>query len=428
MAIWELHGNGKTIAPGDVVKPLERLAWPRTVAMGMQHVVAMAGATLTVPAITGFPATTTLFFSGVGTILFLILTQNRLPSYLGSSFAFIAPILAAKTSGGDYSAALFGILVAGILLAIVGGIVQVAGSGWINAFMPPAVQGAVVMLIGFNLASAAWGTKGEDGFGFAAGPLAGTVTVVVAVLVAVSLRGLLGRLSILAGVLAGYIVALIQGQVDTAVISKADLIGLPAFHAPKPDWSIVLMFVPVVLVLIAENVGHVKSVATMTGQNYDGAIGKALLADGLATTLAGLGGGSGTTTYAENIGVMAATKIYSTAVYWVAAATALVLSLFPKFGAAIGAIPPGVLGGAGVVLYGMIGLLGARIWIDNKVNFANPVNLFPAAAGLIMGIANASFAIGDMELTGIVVGTVVVFVLYHPMRWIAKIRGTDVTN
>ncbi|MCL1898242.1 MAG: NCS2 family nucleobase:cation symporter [Micrococcales bacterium] len=425
MTLWKLYGDGRTIKPGEVVTPDQRLAWPRSIAMGMQHVVAMAGATLTVPALTGFPATTTMFFSGIGTIFFLLITGNRLPSYLGSSFAFLAPIWAVQNSGGGMGQALFGVMLAGVLLAIVGAVVQVAGSGWINAFMPPLVQGAVVMLIGFNLAKAAWDANGGGG-GFQSGPLSGTITVVVAVLVAVVFKGLLGRLSILLGLAAGYIAALIQGEVATDKIGDAAWIGLPTFHAPKVDWSVAAMFIPVVLVLIAENVGHVKSVATMTGTNFDHAMGKALLADGLATTLAGLGGGSGTTTYAENIGVMAATKIYSTAVYWIAAFTALLLSLLPKFGAAVGAIPGGVLGGAGLVLYGMIGLLGARIWIEGKVNFANPVNLFPAAVALILGIANASFTIGtNVQLTGIVVGTIAVFLLYHPMRWIAKLRGTD---
>ena len=423
MALWTLYGNGKTVAPGEVVSPGQRLDWPRTVAMGMQHVIAMAGATLTVPAMTGFPATTTLFFSGIGTIFFLLITGNRLPSYLGSSFAFIAPIQAVGLSGGSMGNAIFGVLIAGLMLAIVGLVVQVAGTGWINAFMPPVVQGTVVMLIGFNLASAAWGVPEQ--FGFVTGPLSGTITVLVAVLVAVLFRGLLGRLSILAGVAAGYVAALFQNQVNTTPIKEAKWLGLPEFHAPAPSWSVVAMFIPVVLVLIAENVGHVKSVATMTGINLDDRMGRALLADGVATTLAGLGGGSGTTTYAENIGVMAATKIYSTAVYWVAAFTALALSLLPKVGAAVGAIPGGVLGGAGVVLYGMIGLLGARIWIENKVNFANPVNLFPAAAALILGIADATFTIGtDIHLTGIVVGTIAAFVLYHPMRWLARVRQT----
>jgi xanthine/uracil permease len=153
-------------------------------------------------------------------------------------------------------------------------------------------------------------------------------------------------------------------------------------------------------------------------------MGRALLADGVATTLAGAGGGSGTTTYAENIGVMAATRVYSTAVYWVAAATAIALSLLPKFGAAIDTVPDGVIGGAGVVLYGMIGLLGARIWVENKVSFSNPVNLFPAAVALILAIADATLQLGPMKLTGIAVGTIAAFAIYHPMRLLAKARGT----
>ncbi|MDR1188122.1 MAG: NCS2 family nucleobase:cation symporter [Bifidobacteriaceae bacterium] len=429
MALWTLHGDGKKIPPGEVVGPSERLVWSRTISMGMQHVVAMFGATFLVPLITDFPPATTLFFSGIGTALFLLLTRNRLPSYLGSSFAFISPIMAAQAGADGMGKALFGVLMAGLLLAVVGWIVHVAGSGWLNAFMPPVMTGTIVMMIGFNLAGTAWKTVGDDGQtngGMAHAPLTAWITVVSIVLITVLFRGLIGRLSVLLGVGVGYIAALVQGQVDFAAIRGAAWVGLPEFHTPVADWSVLPMFLPVVLVLIAENVGHVKSVALMTGQNYDKSMGRALMADGLATALAGIGGGSGTTTYAENIGVMAATKVYSTAVYWGAAATALVLSLIPKFGEAVHTVPPGVIGGAGVVLYGMIGLLGARIWVENKVDFANPVNLFPAAAALILGIANATFKFGDVEITGIVVGTITAFVLYHAMRAIAKWRGTDV--
>ncbi|MDR2373034.1 MAG: NCS2 family nucleobase:cation symporter [Bifidobacteriaceae bacterium] len=430
MALWTLHGDGKKIPPGEVVAPGERLVWPRTISMGMQHVVAMFGATFLVPLITDFPPATTLFFSAIGTALFLLLTRNRLPSYLGSSFAFISPILAAKASDGGVGAALFGVMAAGLLLAVVGWVVHVAGAGWLNAFMPPVMTGTIVMMIGFNLAGTAWKTvdakTGDITGGMAHAPLTAWITIVAIIVITVLFRGLIGRLSVLLGVGCGYIAALFQGQVNFEAIREADWIGLPEFQAPSVEWGVLPMFLPVVLVLIAENVGHVKSVALMTGQNYDKSMGRALMADGLATALAGAGGGSGTTTYAENIGVMAATKVYSTAVYWVAAATALVLSLIPKFGEAVHTVPPGVIGGAGVVLYGMIGLLGARIWVENKVDFANPVNLFPAAAALILGIAGASFTFGDIELTGIVVGTVTAFALYHAMRAIAKWRGTDV--
>ena len=421
MAIWKVHGTG-TVEPGAVVAPDERLSWGKTIGLGAQHVVAMFGATFLVPLITGFPIPATLFFSGVGTLIFLLITGNRLPSYLGSSFAFISPVLASKANG-DIGRALFGIALTGILLAIVGGIVHVAGSHWIDVLMPPVMTGTIVMLIGFNLAGAAWGVS--ETAGFRAAPLTGWVTLIAIVLITVLFRGLIGRLSILLGVLVGYVAALLQGQVNFEEVAKAPLLGLPQFHLPTPDFNVAALFLPVVLVLIAENVGHVKSVALMTNRNYDKTMGRALLADGVATTLAGFGGGSGTTTYAENIGVMAATKVYSTALYWVAGLIAIVLSFIPKFGQAINTIPPGVIGAAGTVLYGMIGLLGARIWIENKVQFTNPVNLIPAAVGLIMGIANYNFTFGDMQFGGVTVGTVAALVLYHVMKSIGRARGTD---
>lgn len=390
--------------------------------LGAQHVVAMFGATFLVPLITGFPIPATLFFSGLGTLIFLLITGNKLPSYLGSSFAFISPVLASKADG-DIGKALFGIMLTGILLAIVGAVVHLAGSGWIDALMPPVMTGTIVMLIGFNLASAAWGV--DENSGFRAAPLTGWITILAIVLITVLFRGLIGRLSILLGVLVGYVAALLQNQVNFEAVGAAGWLGLPQFTLPTPDFNVTALFLPVVLVLIAENVGHVKSVALMTNRNYDKTMGRALLADGVATTIAGFGGGSGTTTYAENIGVMAATKVYSTALYWIAGGIAIVLSFIPKFGTAIATIPAGVIGAAGTVLYGMIGLLGARIWIENKVAFTNPVNLIPAAIGLIMGIANFTFSIGEMTFGGVTVGTVTALVLYHLMRAIGKARGTD---
>lgn len=420
MALWTLHGNGQ-LEPGAVVAPDERLSWGKTIGLGAQHVVAMFGATFLVPLITGFPIPATLFFSGLGTIIFLLITGNKLPSYLGSSFAFISPVLASK-SEGDIGKALFGIMLTGLLLAIVGGVVHVAGSHWIDALMPPVMTGTIVMLIGFNLATAAWGVS--ETAGFRAAPLTGWITILAIVGITVLFKGLIGRLSILLGVLVGYVAALAQGQVSFETVGKAAWVGLPTFTLPNPDFSVAALFLPVVLVLIAENVGHVKSVALMTGKNYDKSMGRALMADGVATSLAGLGGGSGTTTYAENIGVMAATKVYSTALYWVAGGIAIVLSFIPKFGEAIATIPPGVIGAAGTVLYGMIGLLGARIWIENQVSFTNPINLIPAAVGLIMGIADFTFTLGSMTFGGVTVGTVTALALYHAMKALGKARGT----
>ncbi|MGW9415362.1 uracil-xanthine permease family protein [Arthrobacter cupressi] len=413
---WKLHGNGKTIRPGHVVAPEERLAWPLTIGVGMQHVVAMFGATFLVPIITGMPPATTLLFSGVGTLLFLVITQGRVPSYLGSSFAFIAPILASQQQYG-VAGALGGVVLAGVVLALLGAVVHKFGAEWINRTMPPIVTGAIVALIGLNLAPAAKAN-------FDKAPITALVTLVTIILVSVLFRGILGRLSILVGVVVGYLVAMARGEVDYAKMDAAAWIGLPQFQTPEFHLGVVGLFVPVVLVLVAENVGHVKSVATMTGRNLDDVSGRALMADGAATVLAGFGGGSGTTTYAENIGVMAATKVYSTAAYWVAGVFAILLSFSPKFGELIATVPAGVLGGAATMLYGMIGILGVKIWVQNKVNFANPVNLTTAAVALIIGIADYTWTLGELKFTGIALGSAAALVIYHGMTAIARWRGT----
>jgi uracil-xanthine permease len=412
---WKLHGNGKTIKAGEVVSTDERLAWPLTIGVGIQHICAMFGATFLVPIITGFPPTTTLFFSGVGTILFLIITQNKVPSYLGSSFAFLAPIAAAMTNGG-MAVALGGIVATGVILAVVGLIVRAVGIGWINWLLPPVVTGSIVMIIGLNLAGAAKGN-------FVKGPTVAIVTLAAVALIGAMTKGFLNRISIFGGLVVGYAFAMIRGDIDTAGLHAAKWFAMPSFNTPTFKMSAIVLFIPVVLVLIAENVGHVKAVASMTGKDLDNQMGSALLADGLATTLAGIGGGSGTTTYAENIGVMAATKIYSTAAYWVAAAGAILLSLSPKFGAVLSETPAGVLGGIGVILYGMIGVLGAKIWIENKVNFGNSINLFIAATTLVIGIADMSWSHGKYSFNGIVNGTLMAVVGYQVLRALAKASG-----
>ena len=401
---WQLHGDGRTLAPGEVVEPDERLTWGRTAGIGAQHVIAMFGATFLVPILTRFDPSTTLFFTAMSTALFLLINKNVLPSYLGSSFGFIAPITAVTTANKGIAVASFGIMVTGILLALVGVLVHFAGAKWIDIIMPPVVNGGIVAIIGFNLAPSVWNN-------FQAAPDTAIVTLLAVLLIAVLFKGLLGRLNILIGVIIGYVYACIRGQVDFSAIGKADFTILP-------------MFVPVVLVLVAENVGHVKSVAQMTGRDYDDQIGTALFADGLGTTIAGFGGGSGTTTYGENIGVMAATKVYSTAAYWCAAGFALILSLCPKFGAIINTIPAGVLGGVTTLLYGMIGMIGIRIWVENKVNFDKPVNIMVAAITMIIAIGQFAFTISGISFNGIAIGTIVILVAYHGLKAIGKATGT----
>lgn len=407
---WKVHGDGRTIRPGGVVAPEERLSWSRTIGIGMQHVVAMFGATLLVPTLTGFPVNTTLLFSGIGTILFLLVTRNRLPSYLGSSFAFIAPLTASQAHG--FAAQLGGILAAGALLFVIGIIVHIAGRRVVDAVMPPVVTGAIVALIGLNLAPTATAN-------FAKQPLVAFVTLLGILLVTVATRGMMARLSILLGVLIGWAFAFATDNISVearANVSAAEWIGLPHFDTPEFNLAAIAVTLPVVVVLIAENVGHVKAVATMTGRDLDDLAGRALMADGASTMLAGGFGGSGTTTYAENIGVMAATKVYSSAAYWVAAFTAIALAFVPKFGAAILTIPEGVLGGATIVLYGMIGLLGVRIWQDNDVQLTDPVNLSAASVALIAGIGNLTLAVGSIELEGIAWGSIGIIIGYPILR------------
>ncbi|RVW03936.1 uracil-xanthine permease family protein [Rhodococcus xishaensis] len=407
---WAVHGDGRRISDGAVVAPHERLSWPRTIGIGMQHVIAMFGATLLVPTITGFPVTTTLLFSGIGTALFLVITRGRIPSYLGSSFAFIAPLSA--SAGEGPAAQLGGVVAAGVVLMLVGALVKAVGARVIDAVMPPVVTGAVVALIGLNLAPVATGS-------FQAQPLIATVTLLAIMLATVVGPGILGRLGILIGVAVGWVFAAVTGGIaDERVdaLNEAAWFGVPDLQGPTFELSVVLLALPVVIVLVAENVGHVKAVAAMTGRSLDDQAGNALFADGLATTLAGVGGGSGTTTYAENIGVMAATRVYSTAAYWIAAATAVILSFSPKFGALVFTVPEGVIGGATLVLYGLIGVLGVRIWLDAKVDLTDPVNLTVAATALVAGVGDLTLSIGSVELGGIAWGSVGILIAYPVMR------------
>ncbi|UVY83921.1 NCS2 family nucleobase:cation symporter [Brachybacterium sp. NBEC-018] len=415
---WTLHGDGRTVAPTAIVRPEERLAWPLTVGIGAQHVVAMFGATFLVPVITGFPPSTTLLFSGLGTLLFLLLTRNRVPSYLGSSFAFIAPITA-STQADSMGAALGGVLVTGLLLAALGLVVQKVGTGWISRLMPPVVMGSIVALIGLNLVPSSY----ENNFSKA--PVTAALTLVAIILCTALFKGLLGRISVLIGVIVGYVIAVLRGEVDFSPVRDADWLGLPEFHHPTFDLTLLPIFLPVIVVLLAENVGHVTSVGLMTGRNLDHMVGRTLTADGLATALSATFGGSPTTTYGENIGVMSATRVYSTAAYWVAGIVAILLSLSPKVGAVINTIPAGVLGGVTFVLYGLIAIVGFRMWVDGKVDFSRPKNQITAGVSLTIAIADLHWQLGGFAFTGIALGTLAALAIYHGMGGLGRLTGTD---
>ncbi|MFG2086181.1 MULTISPECIES: uracil-xanthine permease family protein [unclassified Spirillospora] len=454
---WKLHGDGRTPPPGEVVRPDERLSWPRTAGIGAQHVVAMFGATFVFPVVMGLDPNLAIMMSGVATILFLLIVGGQVPSYLGTSASFVGAVAAIRAAGGDSATVTGAILVAGAVLAGVGVLIHFVGGDVIHRIFPPVVTGAVVMLIGFNLA-----------------PVVATVywpqdqwvalaTLAFAVLCAVLLRGFWARITILLALVFGYVLSwvldkavgsitsVLPGQnlldasgqacaaegpycvatafahdrVEFAGVESASWFGFPSLHGPDFKTSAILLALPAVIALIAENTGHVKAVSAMTGDDLDPVLGRAIAADGIGTVLASSVGGSPTTTYAENIGVMAATRIYSTAAYYVAALVAILFGLCPKFGALVAATPGGVLGGITVVLYGMIGLLGAKIWVENRVDFADPVNLVPVAAAIILAIGNVTLQItDDFPLQGIALGTIAVLLGYHVLNAVRRPDGS----
>ncbi|MHA6510991.1 uracil-xanthine permease family protein [Tessaracoccus sp. Z1128] len=447
--MWKLHNNG-VLEPDAVVKPTERLSWGRTVGLGAQHVVAMFGATFVFPLLMGLNPQLAVMMSGVATLVFLFAVKHRVPSYLGSSASFVGVATAVYTAGGDPADLTGALFVVGLTLFMVGLIIHFAGARIIHTALPPVVTGAVVMLIGFNLApvvaSVYWPVD----------PWLAFTVMLIVIALSIGLRGFMGRIAIFLSLVVGYLLSWVfdlvfgplrkvaedgtvteQLRVDWSAVANADWFGLPpvtdlanwtygaadnvvGFHLPSFSFAAIIVALPVVIALIAENTGHVKAVAEMTGDDLDPVMGRAIAADGAGSMIATFVGAGPTTTYAENIGVMAATRVYSTAAYMVAALVAILFGFSPKFGAVISATPGAVLGGITVVLYGMIGLLGAKIWKENRVDFGNPLNLIPAAAGIIIGVGNVTLPFGGgFDLGGIALGTIVTIGIYHLARLIA---------
>ena len=408
------------LASGGVIGPHERLPWPQTGAMGVQHVIAMFGSTVLAPILMGFDPNLAILMSGIGTLIFFLITGGKVPSYLGSSFAFIGVVIAATAYAGkgpnaNIGLALGGIIACGAVYTLIGFVVQAVGTGWIERFMPPVVTGAVVAVIGLNLAGIPIKNMAASNFD----SWMQALTFLSVGLVAVFTRGMVQRLLILVGlVLASVIYAVLTNglglgkPLDLSGVMNAAWVGMPQFAKPIFDANAMLLIVPVVIILVAENLGHIKAVTAMTGKNIDQYMGRAFIGDGIATMVSGAAGGTGVTTYAENIGVMAATKIYSTAVFFVAALIAVLLGFSPKFGAVIQAIPLPVMGGVSIVVFGLIAVAGAKIWVDNKVDFSQNKNLIVAAITLILGTGDFTLKFGQFALGGIGTATFGAIVLY----------------
>jgi len=406
--------------PGAVVAPDERLPWLQTTALGIQHVIAMFGATVLAPLLMGFDPNIAVLMSGVGTLIFFLVVGGRVPSYLGSSFAFIGVVIAASGYAGsganaNIALALGGIIVCGALYTLIGLVVMATGTGWIERLMPPVVTGAVVAVIGLNLAGIPIKNMAPTSFDAWMQGL----TFLCVGLVAVRTSGMVQRLLILVGlILASLIYGVLTNglglgkPIDFSGIASAAWIGLPTFTAPVFDPAAMLLIAPVAIILVAENLGHIKAVSAMTGRNLDPFMGRAFVGDGIATMVSGSAGGTGVTTYAENIGVMAATRVYSTAMFVVAALIAILLGFSPKFGALIQAIPLAVMGGVSIVVFGLITIAGAKIWVDNKVDFSDPANIVVAAITLVLGTGDYTLKFGGFALGGIGTATFGAVLLY----------------
>ncbi|RPD96378.1 pyrimidine utilization transport protein G [Candidatus Pantoea deserta] len=412
------------VSDGGIIAPDETLPFGQTAILGLQHAVAMFGATVLMPLLMGLDPNLAILVSGIGTLLFFFVTGGRVPSYLGSSAAFVGVVIAVTGFNGQglnphLSVALGGIIACGALYTLVGLIVVKVGTRWIERLMPPVVTGAVVMAIGLNLAPIAVHSVAASGFD----SWIAVMTVLVIGLVAAFTSGMVQRLLILVGLIVAWaLYALLTNvmgfgkPVDFSGVAQAAWFGLPQTTAPVFDIQAMVMIAPVAIILVAENLGHLKAVAGMTGRSLDPYMGRAFVGDGLATIISGTLGGSGVTTYAENIGVMAVTKVYSTLAFVAAAIIALVLGFSPKFGALIHAIPAPVIGGASIVVFGLIAVAGARIWVQNHVDFSQNSNLIMVATTLVLGAGDFSLNIGGFTLGGIGTATFAAILLNVLLR------------
>ena len=403
----------------------EYLPPAKSILLGVQHTFAMFGSTVLAPLLMGFDPNLAILMSGICTVMFFMITGGRMPSYLGSSFAFIGPVIAVTAYAGvgfnsNLDVALGAIMVCGIIYAAVGLLVIKTGTGWIERLMPPIVTGAIVMIIGLNLAPVTIQNVTANQFD----AWMAALTVLLISSVAVFTRGMLRRLLLLVGLILSYIIYYLMTNImslgvpiNFSGVQAAAWMGLPSIHEPRFEMSAIVLIAPVAFILIAENLGHFKAVEGMTKARVTPYMGRAFFADGLATTFSAGFGGTGVTTYAENIGVMAVTKVYSTTIFVIAGIVAILLGLSPKFGAIIQTIPPALLGGASIIVFGLIAIAGAKIWLDNHIDFSKNSNLIIAAVTVIMGTGNFSLHLGGFDLGGIGTATLTAIVLNALFNW-----------
>ena len=400
-----------------VIQTDEKLPLVQAIPLALQHLMAMFGATVLVPLLTGLDPSVAIMTSGAGTILYLILTRGKIPSYLGSSFAFIGPIIAVATTKG-IPQALGGLVVAGLVYVVVAMLIKVFGTSWLNKVLPPALVGAVVIVIGLGLAGVAVGmaTKGAGDAFAMKNLLLALATLASAIVFSSYFKGFMATIPILLGIIAGYLIAIPMGMIDFKPVMEAAWIGLPTLTYPKFDIGAILIIAPVAFVVIIEHIGHLLVVNEIVGKDFTPMLPESLAGDGLATALSAMVGGTPSTTYAENIGVMAVTKVYATQVFWWAGALAFFIGGFvPKLKFLIQSIPVPVMGGISLLLFGLIASSGLRLLVESGIDYSHSRNLILSSVVLVVGIGMEStgttIPVGDYVLPGMAAATLLGIVL-----------------
>lgn len=404
----------------------ERPPLQQSIPLGLQHLFAMFGSTVLVPIIFGVNPATILLMNGTGTILYLLITKGQIPAYLGSSFAFISPVLVVldKYNGVEgYSYALGGFLMVGFVFTVVGLIVKYAGTAWIDVIFPPAAMGAIVAVIGLELVPVAARMAGwippEDPLEAAEWTMnipeatVALLTLAITLIFWVTLRGFLKIIPILLGIISGYIIAYFFGILNFDAVHEATWFSTPEFYGMKIDWSSIFVILPAALVLIPEHIGHLFVTSNIVGKDLmkKPGLDRSLMGNGISTMISSFFGSTPNTTYGENIGVLAITRVYSTWVIGMAAIMAIILSFIGKLAALIQSIPTPVMGGISLLLFGIIAASGIRMLVEAKVDYSKSQNLILTCVVLVIGISGASIKIGEVALTGMGLATVIAIIL-----------------
>lgn len=374
----------------------------KKIVLAFQHFVAMFGATVLVPLLTGLDPLVSLFTAGIGTLIFHFITKRIVPVFLGSSFAYIAPILLVKEKTGDLRYATGGIVFAGALYLLFALLVKLIGTEKIKKLFPPYVTGPMIIVIGLTLSPIAVDMASQNW-------MISIVVVVSIILSATVFKGFFNLIPVLIGVFVGYIFALITGNVDFTPISNTPIVAVPKFMFPKFDISSIMLIAPVAIATFMEHIGDITTNGAVVGKNFfeNPGLHRTLTGDGIATIVAAFLGGPANTTYSENTGVLALTKVYDPSVLRIAAVLAILMSFFAKFGSILQTVPTAVIGGVSLVLFGMIASVGIRTIVNAKVDYSKPKNMIVSSLILTLGIGGASFKIGTVELKGLALAAIV---------------------